>query len=546
MVLIFPPSGQPQPAVSLPIGILSLASFLKSNHIQPIIIDFDYLTKFKDFKIDRFFFKRAAKFLMSYNVNILGFSCINNTLPASIIIARECKKINPEVKIILGGPEVSFEGKKLLSTFPELDMIVRGEGELTLLELLNALHNGKELKNILGLAFKEDDKIIENPDRPLIEDLDSLPFLDIKLLPDRHKYHGIAVEGGRGCPYQCAFCCTSKMWRRRFRIKSPQRMANELKYMNKSFGSSARHPIAIHHDNFLVNNKIAKIFLSKLFKGGIIWFCSSRLDHLNTQLIKCLKKAGCRFVFIGIETASLRIQRKIKKIIDLTRLPFLLKAFSKYKLSVVLSYIIGFPSENIDDINQTLLCALKQSLNNAVIRIYPLIPLKGSLIYLRHKNLIDKRPASFHVMTPPSTGLPEEISLIKKHPLLFPSFYYYRSKIFPQTILYKTCCLFNFLADYFPATTLKILSVFSITPLQLSKFLVETFEKEDINWIFPYELNFWRCYLPYFNDFIRIKCPDAVRFIYQREISNRHKHSINGDKLLSKNELKYYLEYPND
>jgi radical SAM superfamily enzyme YgiQ (UPF0313 family) len=530
IILVNLPTGITSDSLIVPLGILSLASFLEKNNHQPIIIDFNLLIKLKKIDINSNFFKKAARLILSYRTPIIGFSCFNNNLPATLLIARECKKINPDIIIILGGPEVSFESKKLLSVFPQIDMIIKGEGEITLLELLNALGNGNIFKDIPGLVFRENNSIVENPDRSLIKNLDSLPLTNYKLLPKHYKYPAGAIEGGRGCPFRCAFCSTSNMWGRCFRLKSPKRLSRELLRASKCFHGSLNYPVAIHHDNLLVDRNSANIFLSILSEHDIAWFCSSRLSTLDEQMIASLKIAGCRNVFIGIETASPKIQKRINKFLNLSRIPNILKTFYKRGLGAVLAYIIGFPFENKRDVNCTLLNALQCKLYNpdAIVRIYSLIPLKGSALYQRYKRKINFRFRRFHCLTPLITKLPEEIRLINKYPRIFPSFFYFQTKAIPPATLEKICSLFNFLTNFFPISTLSILSLLSLTPLQLSATLISFFEKKGIkNWSLSYLLeDQYSIYETVFKKYVESLGSARLNLILKYEYLNRRKGSV--------------------
>ena len=282
--------------ICIPLGILSQASFVKQYH-QPIIIDFNLLLKNK--KIRSSFIKDCAKTILKHRPNAIGLSVMCTTLPAALLVAEECKKIAPQIPIIFGGPEVTFEEEAVLKTFKQVDLIVRGEGEITLLELLNALEKRQPLSDIPGITYRENGGIIRTPDRPFIQDLDRLPYPDYSLLPHLEKYETGNIEAGRGCPFNCTFCSTCKMWKRHFRMKSSKRLIKEMLQQKKIFRERKDLHIPITHDNFLASKKAANKFLSQIKHKKIEWSCLSRLEPLGEALIAKLKKAGCSDIYIG-------------------------------------------------------------------------------------------------------------------------------------------------------------------------------------------------------------------------------------------------------
>ncbi|MFH1683483.1 MAG: radical SAM protein [Candidatus Margulisiibacteriota bacterium] len=520
IALIQPAFRKQEDSLEIPVALLTLAASLKKNGHRPIIIDLNVLIKIKKLNYNDSFFRRAAELILSSKSKILGFSCICNTLPSAILIAKECKRLAPEVKILLGGPDVSFESKELLYAFPEIDIIVRGEGEITLNELLFVLATDGELKKVRGLTYRASSSILENPDRPLIDSLDSLPFPNLSLLPKLSKYRTGSIEGGRGCPYKCSFCSTSQMWGRCFRLKSPKRLKRELFYMWKKFPKAS---VVIHHDHLLTNRRAAKAFLAKLKNKHVSWVCSSRLDALDKEVICDLKEAGCCHVFIGVETGSPRQQNRINKNLDLRQLPQLLNTLAKVGLRTTFSFIIGFPGEKEADINQTLLVILSCRLfnQNSAVQLHLLSILKGSLVYKKLKNKLPH--ATFHAssISPLPTNLPEEISLIKKYPQLFPSFYFVKQKHFSRDQLQKIVFLFCFLAEFFPRTTFLILVVFSISPYELAFKIIEYFKKRGLRqWTLPEtpKESFEICF-PFFKSFIHDKCSKIVNSYFAHEAS---------------------------
>ena len=481
IALVQPP--QRDEDLYVPVALLALATYVKQGNIVPIIFDFNLLSYNR--KLSPVFFKQAAKNIINSKPHVIGFSVLCSTLALSLLIAEECKKINPKIPIIFGGPEVSFDEVEVLRRFDQVDIIIRGEGEITLTELLNALASNFPLAGILGVSYRIGSRIQVNPDRSLIKNLDDLPFLDYSLLPLPKKYKRIQIEAGRGCPYQCTFCSTCKMWKRKFRVKSFQRISEEMLSAYKFFDLDESSDVAILHDHFLVSRKVIEPFLKNMNGRGMAWSCSSRLESLSPQFIRKMKKAGCRGVFLGIETGSPDMQRKIKKNLPLNKLPSILRAFYRNGIQVGLSLIIGFPGETTEQINQTLSLALMSKFYSFSPgeRIGPFAFLKGSELYLKYKNRMKQARLMESNFSPLFTGSEREKSLIVKNRSLFPSFYFLPSENISIESLQKTCVIFSLLTEVFPLTTFLLLGQLSLTPLELVEKLLKSFEAEGKKWI---------------------------------------------------------------
>jgi radical SAM superfamily enzyme YgiQ (UPF0313 family) len=317
---------------TLPLGLLCLASYLKKHGHQPIILDFDLEYKKQNYRSD--FFKCAAKKILAKQPHLIGLRALCNSLPSALLIAKECHALAPKIPIILGGPEVSFDETVILKTFKYINFIIRGEAEITFIELLHALENNLPLANILGLTYREKSQVVRNPNRPLMDNLDTLPFPNYSLLPHLKKYQNGQIEAGRGCPFRCTFCSTCKMWQRNFRIKSPQRMAKELEAISALFEKKPGSAVGMVHDHLLTSRKITDEFLSLIAGKGLTWKCSSRLEPLNEDLIKRLKQAGCHTLFLGIESGSPHVQKMIKKNLPLQKLPQVLALLSQLEAAL--------------------------------------------------------------------------------------------------------------------------------------------------------------------------------------------------------------------
>jgi radical SAM superfamily enzyme YgiQ (UPF0313 family) len=463
---------------SLPICLLSLGSYIREYGYEPVLVDPHLHHVSQNYPPD--FFRKIAERILGCSCDVLGFSVMCSSLPVILLIAEECKKLAPELPIIFGGPEVSFEEVELMKTFKQVDIIVRGEGEITLVEVLRALENKMPFSDVQGITFKENNQVIRNPDRPLIKDLDQLPFLDYSLVPRLEMYEG-RIEGGRGCPFSCTFCSTCLMWKRNVRMRSPQRVAQELREACRLFKNTC---IVISHDHLLTSRKFADEFLSLIADEELSWGCYARLDSLDENLIKKLKLAGCRKILLGIETGSPEMQKKIKKNLPLSRLPRVLELLSQNEIDVIMSFIIGFPGETESQINETLLMALnsKYLYPSIWIHILLLTFFKGTELHAKAKEMNMQYEYQENISSPLTTGHSAELSLVKKYPHIFPSFYSFGDGGISPEMLRKISFLFYFLLRSYTRLVLSLLEYLSLTPFQLGKELIAYFDAEGVDW----------------------------------------------------------------
>ncbi|MBU0686996.1 MAG: B12-binding domain-containing radical SAM protein [Candidatus Margulisbacteria bacterium] len=499
-------------------GLLCLASSLKQENHHPHIIDLNLLFTKKKFPSN--YFKRTAKEIMGSNPQVLGFSVMCLTLPTILLLAKECKKIDPKVPIILGGPEVTFDDVELLKAFVQIDIIVRGEGDVTTGEVLAALEKNESLAEILGITYRNNSRVSKNPDRPLIKDLNTLVFPDFSLIPHLKKYRAAEIEAGRGCPHQCTFCSNCRMWKRTFRIKSAERLAQEMKRIQEIYKEKEDFLVMIMHDHFLVSRKIVEGFFDLISNDNFQWICFSRLDALDGDIIKKLKKSGCRRIFIGIESGSPGMQRKIKKNLPLSKLPQILKLLTENGIQTSLSYIIGFPGEKTAQINQTLYSILQSKLYSfaPVIQVFPFLYLKGSELYVNAKSQFKQADLWQTDKLQTLTKLPEEVALINKYLHIFPTFYYKRESNYQFRFLEKICDLFVFLSESFPLTTLLLMKHLSMTPMQLGKKTIAVFDSSKAGWARIIKSKpYTNYYFPYVKTFIDGISSQLIKEVFMHE-----------------------------
>jgi radical SAM superfamily enzyme YgiQ (UPF0313 family) len=293
---------------------------------------------------------------------IVGFHVISQIgLMWSILLARKLKKILPRILTVLGGPAfISWE--EVLSAHPEIDIIVRGEGEVTISQLANSYDgNLKSIKEINGISYRnEKDKIIANADRPLIESLNALPFPNYDDLPlkeyPQNKFGMpiIPVVGSRGCIGNCVFCIEKRLWGNTYRMRTPENIVSEFKNIKEKYGTSF-----IRFNDSLINCNIKGLetFCNLLIEENVRmqWMGNARIrPEMTDKLLMKMRQAGCIGLWYGVESGSQRILRKMKKGYDLETAKNVIQDTARSGIRVLIFMIVDFPGETPSDFNQSL------------------------------------------------------------------------------------------------------------------------------------------------------------------------------------------------
>ena len=207
----------------LPIGLAYLAAVLEADGNEVTV--FDCLAS----EIEQ---EKLKEKLSSLNPNVIGISSMTPMVPSTMLAAKGAKEACPQATVVLGGPHATFMDKEILTQEPEVDVIVRGEGEQTLLELTQKITSRQGLETVEGITFRKDGQIVQNPNRSNIQDLDKLPFPAYKNFPlDRYRLFGklfFPVITSRGCPFQCSFCTSSRILGKQYRARSPKILVMSL------------------------------------------------------------------------------------------------------------------------------------------------------------------------------------------------------------------------------------------------------------------------------------------------------------------------------
>jgi len=291
---------------------------------------------------------------------IVGFTATSPMMKHAEELAEKIKERSHETLIIFGGSHPSVLPENTLKN-ENIDVVVRGEGEITMLEIVRAVERESPFKGITGVSYKNKGDIIHNPNRELINDIDTIPFPARNLMRQEKfleigykKYgdRGAWVFSSRGCPYHCTYCASWRIWTRKWRARSPKNIINEIRELIDEFDVDR---INFADDTFTISRKRVEEFCNLLKKENlqISWGCNVRVDNVDKKLFEIMKSAGCTDVWIGAESGSPIILKDIKKGITFTQIKNAFKWSKEAGLKRRAYLMIGSPKESKETILQT-------------------------------------------------------------------------------------------------------------------------------------------------------------------------------------------------
>jgi radical SAM superfamily enzyme YgiQ (UPF0313 family) len=342
------------PASWPPLGILYLATTLQTHGIDVSVLD----QPAKGFTV-----QDTVNWVRKEEPDLLGFTTCSSSSRSAAVISKKVKADNPNLIIVFGGPHATFNPNRILRQHPSVDVITRGEGEYTVVDLVDTLTNTGSLKDVQGITYRDGDSIVSTPDRSLIEDLDALLFPDRGLL-DVEYYSMIggakiatekftSILSSRGCAFQCRFCCAHQFARNVWRPRSVENIIDELCYLS----SEGYKQFIFVDDNFTINQKRVIDLCQSIRKEhlDIEWFCEGRVDRSSYLMMQALSRAGCKVIFLGIESANQRILNYYHKQITPHQSIRAVNTARKAGIDAIIgAFIVGAPSETRAEIQNTL------------------------------------------------------------------------------------------------------------------------------------------------------------------------------------------------
>jgi len=311
---------------------------------------------------------------------IIGITCDTSTIVSVKKIASFIKKRYSACIVIVGGIHPTLFPDETINA-GMFDVVVLGEGELTMLELVQSIESGNDLEDVKGILFKKDGKIIKTQPRPIIDNLDEIPFPARHLMP-RERYTSAltrnsqmtTIISSRGCPFNCLFCVLSSRWRGR----SPENVVDEIQQVVVNFGIKE----FFFEDSTMTLEKTRVIRMCKEIvrrKLPIIWQCSTRADCVNQDLLFWMRRAGCTRIQYGIESGDPRILKTLQKRITIKQARDAIYWSKRAGLETFLFFMIGSPGETMETINRTINFA--KELDSDFVGFSIAVPMPGTALF---------------------------------------------------------------------------------------------------------------------------------------------------------------------
>ena len=372
--------------ITPPLNLMYLASSLEEKSYSVKIIDDDLLQKG---------YENVSKQAEKLNPQLVGVTATTSTIKSALKYLELIKNILPESLTVIGGPHTTFMPYETLKNSDNLDVVVIGEGEETMVDLADhATQNIEDINDVNGIVYRDlkDGNLRTTEKRPLIKDLDKLPFPARHLVP--FDSYGVSQEqtGGiitsRGCVYNCNYCSSSLIMGKKFRSRSPGNVVDEIEELIDTYHIN---DIGFMDDTFMLNKKRASDIADEIKARDLdlTFVASSRVDRVDKSLLENLKSSGLKTIYYGVESGSQRILDLMKKGITLKNVEDAVKMAKDVNLEVLTSFILGYPGETEEDMNTTIDFSTK--LDSDYCQYSILTPFPGTPIYkdLIEKNLID-------------------------------------------------------------------------------------------------------------------------------------------------------------
>lgn len=415
-------------ALAPPLGLLYIAAVLLKNGFDVQFIDGD-----KEQSTDVIFKKITV-----YHPDMIGITTSTMAFENAISIAEKAKKLLPDAFLFMGGQHATFYAEKILKNYKFIDAVCRGEGENTVLQLME----GMTFSSINGLTYRKDSAIVSNPDRKLIDNLDELPFPARHLAScykystdfcfiDLRKYlyskmsNYVSIITSRGCPGGCYFCSGTQYNGRKIRFRSPENVIAEIDMLL----AQGYENFFIPDDNFTAwPERVKKIctYLKERRKfRNISWFCFGRVDAASEELYREMRAAGCFFILFGIEHISPKIRDYFHKNTTNEQIVNAIHLAKKCGINVYASVIVGSPVEDETDFRQCVEFFKKSEAN--IIEAHRLMIFPGSELWQdtmrKNPELIDrfwKEPLSYTQVS----AIPSLKTVTARQKILTRAFYF--------------------------------------------------------------------------------------------------------------------------
>ncbi len=387
--------------IAPPLGIAYMAAVLEENNIDVNIIDAS---------AEDMTFEELGEELKTRKPDLIAITALTPTIGRALESAEITKKVLPNSKVIMGGYHPTFNYEETLND-ENVDIIIRGEGEYIMLDLVQTLENNGDLENVKGIVFEKENEnnekvIVVTPERPPVVDLDSIPFPALHLLPmDKYELLNMTTDmttmiTSRGCPMQCSFCSSSALHGTLMRTRSITNIVDEMEHLINNYNINT---IAFMDDTFTINKQRVIDLCDEIKKRNIKvwWGCTSRVDTLDEELLQKMKDAGCITIFMGVESADQQSLDLMNKNITINKIEMAFKKSKDIGIRTIASVVLGMPGDTKENMKKTVQFVKKLNPSYAVYSLAT--PYPGTRFYKEsfEKNLIKVKDWSKYTLISP-------------------------------------------------------------------------------------------------------------------------------------------------
>ncbi|MGQ9626241.1 MAG: B12-binding domain-containing radical SAM protein [Anaerolineae bacterium] len=371
-----PPIIEEERGYNPPLGLLYLAAYLEKFSSYEVAV--------VDSQVEGLSYQQLEATIAAHEPDVVGITAMTFTLIDVIKTARLVKKIDPAISVVLGGPHVHLFPNETIA-LPEVDYLVLGEGEEAFHHLLENLIEPEKLAEIKGLVFREDGHVINTGLRPFRENLDELPFPARHLTPYR-KYSSLMAKRqpittmftSRGCPYKCIFCDRPHLGKL-FRARSASNVADE---MEECINLGIRE-FLIYDDTFTIHRQRVIDICDEIIrrKLDVGWDVRARVNTVDEEMLRKMRKAGCERIHYGVEAGTDRVLKILRKGITVEEARRAFRLTKEAGIDTLAYFIIGSPTETLEDISETM--KLARELDPDYVHITIMTPFPGTELYAR-------------------------------------------------------------------------------------------------------------------------------------------------------------------
>jgi anaerobic magnesium-protoporphyrin IX monomethyl ester cyclase len=362
-------------AVWAPISLATIGAILEKESFE---------VKLSDCIVENIDFNKLEELIREFQPQLVIINTATPSIESDLAVAETAKNIDQKIVTAAFGIHVTALPEKTLNINKSLDLVIRGEPEMTVKEIASLLAEGKDFKQAEGISYLQNNKINHNSDRPLIQNLDQLPFpawhlTDVSkyILPFKNKPF-LLVDTGRGCPYYCHFCSAGVFYGHQTRLRSVKNLVDELAWVKKNHNVEE---FLFWTESFTLNREYANEVCREIIRRNlkISFVCNSRVNGIDEELLLLLKKAGCWMIGYGVESGNQMILDRANKKTTLEEIRRAVEIAKKAGLEVTGHVIFGLPGETKETMAETLQFCLDIDLDFA--QFYCAVPFPGSQFY---------------------------------------------------------------------------------------------------------------------------------------------------------------------